>query len=632
MSLLIPLGLLGLIGVLGLIIIYIIRPNYQQKFIPSTYVWKLSLKYKKKTIPINHIKNIILFICQLLILAICGTLLAQPVIAYEHVATRPEKVMIIDASASMLLTDGSATRFERAVEQVKDLAEITVEEGGAVTVIIADEEANYVLQSADVESKDTIILNLDELLMGETQCTYGSADYDGAVALAEETLLANPEAEIMLFTATEFIDKNGIEVVDVSDENEWNAAILNCVAEYDNNNHYEITVDVGCYDEETSLTVNCVVHGVNGSADTLEVHKTEYFDVTEQEKTVRFTTDDFGANPLYEFSYLQVYVSVADSLQVDNWYFVYGGVKEEIKIQYASSFPNNFFAGAIRTMRENFKSNWDINFTEVKAGEEPESEGFDLYIYEHEMPETLPTDGIILLVDPDSAPKDVGFTVIGDPEEVNEDSTLASGTTHPITRFLSPNSITIAKYNKIAFSDDYIELMYYSGEPVIAVKDLADSKIVVLAMDLHFSNLSVTLDFPILMYNMFNYFIPSTFSNYSYEIGETVDFTPRGSGFNLSTPDGVNHDYKILETGLKLLKPGSYTTMQYSLRGEYIIENFYVNIPNLESNVTKQVDELPEMSVEQTLTSGYDDLLLYFAIALVALLMIEWFIYSREQI
>ena len=72
MSLLIPLGLLGLIGVLGLIIIYIIRPNYQQKFIPSTYVWKLSLKYKKKTIPINHIKNIILFICQLLILAICG--------------------------------------------------------------------------------------------------------------------------------------------------------------------------------------------------------------------------------------------------------------------------------------------------------------------------------------------------------------------------------------------------------------------------------------------------------------------------------------------------------------------------------------------------------------------------------
>ena len=46
MTLLTPLGLLGLIGIIVLIIIYIIKPNYQQKFISSTYVWKLSLKYR----------------------------------------------------------------------------------------------------------------------------------------------------------------------------------------------------------------------------------------------------------------------------------------------------------------------------------------------------------------------------------------------------------------------------------------------------------------------------------------------------------------------------------------------------------------------------------------------------------
>jgi len=48
MKLLTPLGLLGLIGVVALIIIYLIRPNYQQKYISSTYIWKLSLKYKKE--------------------------------------------------------------------------------------------------------------------------------------------------------------------------------------------------------------------------------------------------------------------------------------------------------------------------------------------------------------------------------------------------------------------------------------------------------------------------------------------------------------------------------------------------------------------------------------------------------
>ena len=48
MSLLVPLGLLGLLGIIALIIIYIIKPNYQNKFISSTFIWKLSLKYKKK--------------------------------------------------------------------------------------------------------------------------------------------------------------------------------------------------------------------------------------------------------------------------------------------------------------------------------------------------------------------------------------------------------------------------------------------------------------------------------------------------------------------------------------------------------------------------------------------------------
>lgn len=51
MNLLVPIGLLGLIGLLVLLIIYILKPNYQQKFVSSTYIWKLSLKYRKKKFP-----------------------------------------------------------------------------------------------------------------------------------------------------------------------------------------------------------------------------------------------------------------------------------------------------------------------------------------------------------------------------------------------------------------------------------------------------------------------------------------------------------------------------------------------------------------------------------------------------
>ena len=80
MSWLTPLGFLGLIGIAILILIYILKPNYQQKFISSTFVWELSLKYRRKKIPINKFRNILLFICQILVITSCAFILAQPVI------------------------------------------------------------------------------------------------------------------------------------------------------------------------------------------------------------------------------------------------------------------------------------------------------------------------------------------------------------------------------------------------------------------------------------------------------------------------------------------------------------------------------------------------------------------------
>ena len=78
MKLLIPWGLLGLIGIAILIIIYIIKPNYQQKFVSSTYVWRLSRKYKKKKLPTSRLIDILIIICQILIVAICSMILAKP--------------------------------------------------------------------------------------------------------------------------------------------------------------------------------------------------------------------------------------------------------------------------------------------------------------------------------------------------------------------------------------------------------------------------------------------------------------------------------------------------------------------------------------------------------------------------
>ena len=139
MTLLAPLGLLGLLSIVALIIIYIIRPNYQQKFISTTYVWKLSLKYRKKKIPMSKLRNFLLILCQILILTACALILAQPNKVLKAQVKGEEIVVIIDSSASMRAGDDES-RFERAVTKAKKKATGVLDAGGIVSVIVADDK------------------------------------------------------------------------------------------------------------------------------------------------------------------------------------------------------------------------------------------------------------------------------------------------------------------------------------------------------------------------------------------------------------------------------------------------------------------------------------------------------------
>ena len=54
MTLLLPLGLIGLLSIALLVLIYVLRPNYQNKLVSTTFVWKLSMRYRKKRLPMSR--------------------------------------------------------------------------------------------------------------------------------------------------------------------------------------------------------------------------------------------------------------------------------------------------------------------------------------------------------------------------------------------------------------------------------------------------------------------------------------------------------------------------------------------------------------------------------------------------
>ena len=116
MTWLAPLGFLGLIGLIILIIIYIIKPNYQLRYISTTYVWKRSLKFRKKKLPLNKLRNILLFLCQIAVLTATTCIMAQPFIQVDTSKSADDVILIIDASASMHAENNAQSRLERAAD------------------------------------------------------------------------------------------------------------------------------------------------------------------------------------------------------------------------------------------------------------------------------------------------------------------------------------------------------------------------------------------------------------------------------------------------------------------------------------------------------------------------------------
>ena len=653
MNWLTPIGFLGFIGLIILLIIYIIKPNYQNKFISSTYVWKLSLKYRKKKMPLSKLRNIILIICQVLIVTACTFILVQPYIDGEDKNAANEKVLIIDASASMFSELEGETRFERAVAEVGKTANEVMSSGSVVTVVLAGREASIICQRADLSMQETVNAQLDELVspLG-LKCTWGDADIDGAMVIAEDILEENARAEVILYTGTKFIDDGKVTVFDVSDISEWNAAILDVRAIL-TDGYYRFEVDAATYGRVSSVKVYLEIHGAYGtygqgdSAETVKdgTLKLEYdalLDLNEK-GTLRFgnnENDQINDLQIFAYDHVYCYVQENDSLEIDNSFYLYGGTPQPLRVQYYSTKINNFVSGALMGLRNQLKDDWDIDIVEIHddekmiqmgMGKEPELSGFDVYIFEHHMPKTIPTDGLVILINPDTLPKGIDFVLGNQLGFTGEKKLNAEGVSHEIMNGLDAENITLTRYRKInAYDSGYTPLLFVDENPVVIAKNDAESKLLLFSFSMHFSNLALTPEFPVLMNNILNFYIPTTFKSPVVDLYDEVTLNSRSPELAVVGPADLDEIFTEFPATVPADAPGVYTVTQTPISGQQVVENFYVTIPDDQSNIVREVDSLANPYYPPVLDDANLDLVFYFALALVALMFIEWWLKSRE--
>ena len=270
MKLLVPLGLLGLLGLVALIIIYIIKPNFITKYTSSNHVWQLALKYKKKRLTTNKLRNILLVICQVLIVVSLILIMAKPVIDNSGDGNPNDSVIIIDSSASMRVVNGEGkTRFERAIDLAIDQVNRTAANNGQTSVILADDDPTFVVQGVAPEYAATAVDSLFTLQDDDEACSYASADMESAMKLTETIFARNPEAQIYLYTDSNYLSvPEGVHIVNVGESGEWNVGVVDAKAEIVDG-LYAVTAQLGMYGKSGSFSLSMYIEKSDGSADSM---------------------------------------------------------------------------------------------------------------------------------------------------------------------------------------------------------------------------------------------------------------------------------------------------------------------------------------------------------------------------
>lgn len=622
MSFLNPAGLWGLLGIPVLILIYIIKPKVLEKKITSTFIWKLSRKYQKKKLP-WQITNLLLFVLQVMVIAAISLCLAKPVIVTKDGAA--EKIVIVDASASMLADDGNGVYFERAKEELSSLAD-SMESYGKMTVILAGSESR-ILAERSGSARDI------KLVAENMSCTYGEADLAGAFVLAEKLLEENQEAVVYLITDRNYENAGNTQVINVAGENNWNVAISS-VTEKKENREICFEAEITSYGVDMAAAVVLYVDDVMADAQLVSLLSNEP------------TTVEFSGLGISRYESARVYVEAADALALDNEFYVLAQEKEEFDVLLVSAEPT-FLETALQTI-DNLNITTVASFAELDQGdqflqdgttvEEISSTGYDLYVYDKVMPKSIPGDGAVWMIYPDWVPKGVTFK-IGD--IITGEAYLAaapdSGTEiyTTITNEVSVDEVYINEYLELSSTLGFETIYTCNETPVILAGETENVRAVLFAFDLSASNLPLRIAYPALIYNMVQYSLCPVLKDTSYEVGEVVTVN-KGNGAVLtsvsnSNPTAVADTYVRMPVSFVAEEPGLYTVTQIMSDDSVKHVRYFVHIPKGESNLSVVGTALPVLGESSTGTSFEKEITGWILLLLAALILLEWLVQHRER-
>lgn len=615
----------------------------------------------------------------LLILQIMTVIAASFAIARPTVKPlkTEEKIVIIDASASMLAEKGGVTRFDYAVQQVKEATQ-NAGSNNQYTILLAGETVKE-LTSRETD-RGEILTKLNGI-----KCTMGNADISAALIKAGDVLNQNSGAKVLLYTDKTYINANGVEVIDCKRDGEWNAGIIY----FEDNelaNGTEFIASVGNYGLGSNCSIKLLIDGkvVGQKSLALEAN---------QIKTVRFThssTQGADDNELRieltqavkQYSEATVVINSEDNFALDDTFTIYPKEKINPKILYVSEYVdyNGGRVSCTRSLlyRAFLAAGYSIDTQNMYSSVDQvdEYKGFDLYIFEGVEPYDIPTDGAVWILNAKKVPDATGIvidnteynaTAMGNKNGFKFEKTLSLDVVEELVRsvYFDPMKINLptgpvyvdaalTKYRPIINMGNFKPVFTAAGQDVMVAGNVGSVRMIVTSFDFANSSLGAYVsDFPILMWNMVNYSIPDPLPDRSATVGTevvfkypagatTVTYNFNGEMVNKKDLTGQTNAQEELEHKFIINEPGKYELVVTYPDGDDAdkLEDVktYIVTGHVSENESMIVQRVPTESI--TAPEPQDgtqetfepvEIFPYLIALLVLLLIIEWGVYYRDQ-
>jgi len=597
-----PLGLLALLAVPVIIILYLLKQKREEYIVSSLQLWQAALQDVEANAPWQRLKKNILMILQILAVTLLAIIISEPIL--RGAGNKEGAVLlVIDCSLSMQSADTQPSRFEAAKKDALKLVE-GAGRGTSFSLIASDSTPYIVLHKSD--DKNRVMQEIKNLKVTDT-----AEDPEGTAELVKMLVRENPEIRVKWFgDSVSPVSGDNISYYSYNKNGDNYAVTLlalrkpnsgggmTALSRIANFSHREAELDVSLYTDGAFFDARRVKVGPGKS------ESVYWTDIPESAQRVECTVD------------------TADVLPKDNTAGVMVYSDKTAKVLLATK--KNIFLEKVLGLIPGL----ELYRTDMEDIDE--FAGYDLYVFDGEMPEELPEDGHIMLFNP---PENKYFSVAG-LSEYTEIRSTKHRIYNNLKREASFSALKTGLYHLPQWGDPLME----NDEGTVAFEGYFDNRrIMVFGFDLHETNLPVQPFFPVIMARAVQELlpggageIPAVYAGDSVELSAVPEarkvlvIAPDGNETLLAPPFPVT---AFDGTG----KTGIYTIEQ-QLENETIRQQFFVNAPSeREFALSERIADGQQEGNSETAgrpLHGWSlkvPLLLLF----LCILLVEWWVYAN---